>query len=245
MGSVAKHVFLVTDPTKLEATVRTAFEIARTGRPGPVVVDIPKDVQNWRGAFHGTGRLPVSGYRHRMNRLMRSALSDAQCAEFFAMLGEAQRPLIYAGGGVIHSDGAAALREFAHRVRHPGRDDADGPRRVRHDASAVDAHARHARRGVRQLRRRRLRLPVRARRALRRSRRRQSAEVRAERAAHRADRHRRFRDQQGEAGRAGSHVGLLPEALRALLALRAAQRLQARLVRLARALRGAATRRTR
>ena len=113
MGSVAKHVFLVTDPAKLEATLRTAFEIARTGRPGPVVIDIPKDVQNWRGEFHGAGRLPVSGYRHRMNRLMRSVVSDAQCAEFFAMLGEAQRPLIYAGGGVIRSDGAASLREFA------------------------------------------------------------------------------------------------------------------------------------
>jgi thiamine pyrophosphate-dependent acetolactate synthase large subunit-like protein len=73
----------------------------------------PKDVQNWRGEFHGTGRLPVSGYRHRMNRLMRSVVADAQCAEFFAMLGEAQRPLIYAGGGVVRSDGAAALREFS------------------------------------------------------------------------------------------------------------------------------------
>src|SRR5688572_4780659 len=113
MGSVAKHVFLVTDPTKLEATIRTAFEIARTGRPGPVVIDIPKDVQNWRGPFKGAGRLPVSGYRHRMNRLMRSVLSDTQCAEFFAMLGEAKRPLIYAGGGVVHSGGAPALRELA------------------------------------------------------------------------------------------------------------------------------------
>src|SRR5690606_12788250 len=53
MGSVAKHVFLVTDPARLEATVRTAFEIARTGRPGPVVIDVPKDVQNWRGVFQG------------------------------------------------------------------------------------------------------------------------------------------------------------------------------------------------
>ena len=53
MGAVAKHIFLVTDPMKLEATVRTAFEIARTGRPGPVVVDVPKDVQNWEGLFHG------------------------------------------------------------------------------------------------------------------------------------------------------------------------------------------------
>ena len=47
MGAVAKHVFLVTDASKLEATMRSAFELARTGRPGPVVVDIPKDVQNW------------------------------------------------------------------------------------------------------------------------------------------------------------------------------------------------------
>ena len=41
MGAVAKHIFLVTDPTKLERTVRTAFDIARSGRPGPVVVDVP------------------------------------------------------------------------------------------------------------------------------------------------------------------------------------------------------------
>src|SRR5512142_2787935 len=45
MAACAKHVFLVTDAAKLEATVRSAFEIARSGRPGPVVVDIPKDVQ--------------------------------------------------------------------------------------------------------------------------------------------------------------------------------------------------------
>ena len=119
MGSVAKHIFLVTDATKLEATVRTAFEIARTGRPGPVVIDIPKDVQNWRGTFQGTGRLPIPGFRHRMNRLVRNSLSETQSAEFFSMLGEAKRPLIYAGGGVIHSGGAQALREFVSEYRIP------------------------------------------------------------------------------------------------------------------------------
>jgi acetolactate synthase-1/2/3 large subunit len=119
MGAVAKHVFLVTDPTKLEATVRTAFEIARTGRPGPVVLDVPKDVQNWKGVFHGSGRLPIPGYRQRMNRLEASKLPEAACADFFAALGAAKRPLIYAGGGVINGSASHALREFSKEFQVP------------------------------------------------------------------------------------------------------------------------------
>jgi len=119
MGAVAKHVFLVTDPAKLEATVRTAFEIARTGRPGPVVLDVPKDVQNWKGVFHGSGRLPIPGYRQRMNRLEANKLPDAACAPFFAALAVAKRPMIYAGGGVINAGAAHALREFARQLQLP------------------------------------------------------------------------------------------------------------------------------
>ncbi|MET0658479.1 MAG: thiamine pyrophosphate-binding protein, partial [Steroidobacteraceae bacterium] len=119
MGSVAKHVLLVTDPTKLEASVRTAFEIARTGRPGPVVIDVPKDVQNWSGTFQGSGRLPVTGYRHRMNRLFRESLPEQKCEEFFALLSQAKRPLIYAGGGVIQSGAVAALLEFVTATNVP------------------------------------------------------------------------------------------------------------------------------
>ena len=119
MGAVAKHCFLVTDPTRLEATIRTAFEIARTGRPGPVVVDVPKDVQTWQGVFRGEGHLDVRGYRHRMNAVRRSALRDEACADFFAMLGESRRPLIYAGGGVIHGEASEALRRFAGELGIP------------------------------------------------------------------------------------------------------------------------------
>jgi acetolactate synthase-1/2/3 large subunit len=119
MGAVAKHVFLVTDPTKLEATVRTAFEIARTGRPGPVVLDIPKDVQNWKGVFHGSGRLPIPGYRQRMNRLEAARLPEAACATFFAALAKAERPLIYAGGGVINAGASQVLREFSRQFQIP------------------------------------------------------------------------------------------------------------------------------
>jgi acetolactate synthase-1/2/3 large subunit len=113
MGAVAKHIFLVTDPTKLEATVRTAFEIARTGRPGPVVVDVPKDVQNWEGTFVGGGMLPIPGYRRRMNELASRVIDTGESARFFEMLGEAQRPLIYAGGGVINANASEALTELS------------------------------------------------------------------------------------------------------------------------------------
>ena len=119
MGAVAKHVFLITDPTKLEATVRTAFEIARTGRPGPVVLDVPKDVQNWKGVFHGSGRLGIPGYRQRMNRLEAAKLPEPACEAFFAALGAANRPLIYAGGGVINGTAAEALRRFSSEFRIP------------------------------------------------------------------------------------------------------------------------------
>jgi acetolactate synthase-1/2/3 large subunit len=119
MGAVAKHVFLITDPAKLEATVRTAFEIARTGRPGPVVLDVPKDVQNWQGVFKGSGRLPVPGYRQRMNRLEAAKLPQTACADFFKALSAADRPLIYAGGGVINGGAAYVLREFSKEFRIP------------------------------------------------------------------------------------------------------------------------------
>jgi acetolactate synthase-1/2/3 large subunit len=119
MGSVAKHVFLVTDPTKLEATVRTAFEIARSGRPGPVVVDLPKDVQNWAGSYRGAGTLAIPGYRRRTAELQASVLASAQAASFVDLLSESHRPLIYAGGGVINGSASQALREFSETLQIP------------------------------------------------------------------------------------------------------------------------------
>jgi acetolactate synthase-1/2/3 large subunit len=113
MGPCAKHVFLVTDPTKLEATVRTAFEIARTGRPGPVVVDIPKDVQNWSGTYQGDGVLPLPGYRARLAQVRDSVLTQAKLEEFAALLNTAQKPLLYVGGGAIHAEASVAVTAFA------------------------------------------------------------------------------------------------------------------------------------
>ena len=113
MGPCAKHVFLVTDASQLEATMRTAFEIARTGRPGPVVVDIPKDVQNWSGVFQGQGVLPIPGYRQRLAAVRGNRLDEAKKRQFADLLRGAKRPLVYAGGGVIHGEASAALTAFA------------------------------------------------------------------------------------------------------------------------------------
>lgn len=112
MGACAKHVFLVTDAEQLEATLRAAFEIARSGRPGPVVVDIPKDVQNAGLRFDGASRLPIPGYRARLRAVENARLGDDDCAAFFAALVQARRPLIYAGGGVIAAGAASALAAF-------------------------------------------------------------------------------------------------------------------------------------
>ena len=119
MGAIAKHVFLITDPTRLEATMRAAFELARTGRPGPVVVDIPKDVQNWEGEFRGSGTLPLTGYRNRLQEVMGNQLSDDACERLYTMLAESSRPLIYAGGGVINGNATKAMRHFANAYGIP------------------------------------------------------------------------------------------------------------------------------
>jgi len=119
MGAVAKHVFLVTEPLQLEATMRTAFDLARTGRPGPVVIDIPKDVQNWEGEFTGGGSLPLTGYRNRLRAVTDNRLNDDACERFYEMLAESERPLIYAGGGVINSNATKAMRHFANAYGIP------------------------------------------------------------------------------------------------------------------------------
>ncbi len=119
MSACAKRTFLVLDPEELEATVRTAFEIARSDRPGPVVLDIPKDVQNWKGTFRGEGLLELRGYRERMQALYGSQMPEAKSAAFFDILRKSQRPLIYAGGGVIKSDAARDLKRFATTFQIP------------------------------------------------------------------------------------------------------------------------------
>jgi acetolactate synthase I/II/III large subunit len=119
MSACAKHVFLIKNPEELEETVRTAFHIARSGRPGPVVLDIPKDVQNYVGKFKGVGMLNLHGWYNRVQTIQDAHVSKEAAAEFFKLLGRCERPLIYAGGGVINSEASEELRAFARKFKIP------------------------------------------------------------------------------------------------------------------------------
>jgi acetolactate synthase I/II/III large subunit len=119
MAPCAKHVFLLTDETKIEETIRTAFDIARTGRPGPVVIDIPKDVQLAEGVFKGQGLLTLHGYKERVEAIENASIQPHEAEAFWKLLSASEKPLIYAGGGVINGDAAAELRAFASRFGIP------------------------------------------------------------------------------------------------------------------------------
>jgi acetolactate synthase-1/2/3 large subunit len=92
-----KHNYLVKDPAELAATIDEAFEIATTGRPGPVVVDIPKNVQVATAPMSDVPAQRPKRYRPRT-----TAATD-EIAEAIALLAKAERPILYTGGGVINS----------------------------------------------------------------------------------------------------------------------------------------------
>ncbi|MGX7895385.1 biosynthetic-type acetolactate synthase large subunit [Tsuneonella sp. HG222] len=110
-----KHNYLVKDPAELAATIDEAFEIAMTGRPGPVVVDIPKNVQVATAALHDG---PVQRPKRYNPRTEGSSDEIARAVE---MLAQAQAPVFYTGGGVINSGPRASvlLRELQQRTGAP------------------------------------------------------------------------------------------------------------------------------
>ncbi|WP_324827524.1 biosynthetic-type acetolactate synthase large subunit [Qipengyuania zhejiangensis] len=99
-----KHNYLVKDPARLRATVEEAFRIATTGRPGPVVVDIPKDVQIALAEWNEQDTAPLPSHRYQP-RMVGAADEISEAVE---MLAAAERPIFYTGGGVINAGPRAA-----------------------------------------------------------------------------------------------------------------------------------------
>ncbi len=110
---IVKHNFLVKDVRDLALTMKKAFHIARTGRPGPVVVDVPKDVSLKTCAFHYPDKVEMRSY----NPVRKG--HGGQIRKAVQLLMGAKRPYIYTGGGVILGNASAELRELVDLVGAP------------------------------------------------------------------------------------------------------------------------------
>ncbi len=107
---ITKHGFIVKDVNELADTIRKAFKIARTGRPGPVLVDITKDVTANKCEFEPMKPETVEA----QNRYTEEDINTA-----IKLIQESEKPFIYLGGGAIISDAAAQVKEFAEKVGAP------------------------------------------------------------------------------------------------------------------------------
>ncbi len=108
-----KHNFLVKDVKDLAITLKKAFYLAKSGRPGPVLVDIPKDISNQKVEFDYPATVNIRSYHPQkqgdVSQIKRAAL----------LLIEAKRPMIYAGGGVVLADASRQLTELVHLLGAP------------------------------------------------------------------------------------------------------------------------------
>lgn len=110
---ITKHNYLVKDVDELEHVIREAFHVATSGRPGPVLVDLPKDMLNTEGRYSGLKKISMPNY----NPVTQGHKSQIQKAA--KLLSEAKKPLIYAGGGAILGEAWDELTAMAERLNIP------------------------------------------------------------------------------------------------------------------------------
>jgi acetolactate synthase I/II/III large subunit len=110
---ITKHSWMVTDPADIPRVIREAFHIASTGRPGPVLVDLPKDVLIKEADFVWPEEIDLPGYKPTTKGNVK------QVREAVKLIMAAERPVIYAGGGIIRADASAELRKLAETGRLP------------------------------------------------------------------------------------------------------------------------------
>ncbi len=108
-----KHNYLVKDVNDLARVIKEAFYLARTGRPGPVLIDLPKDVVQATTEFRYPKQIELTGYRPTVEAHM------GQVKRAVQMLRKCKKPVIYAGGGVIAAEASEELTKFARLVKAP------------------------------------------------------------------------------------------------------------------------------
>jgi acetolactate synthase-1/2/3 large subunit len=110
---IVKHSIMIQSPQELPRAIHEAFHIARTGRPGPVLVDIPMDLSRAEIDYEPVSEVHLPGYQPRVEG------NQKQIRQAAKALAAAQRPVIYAGGGVVNAEGSEELIEFARSDRFP------------------------------------------------------------------------------------------------------------------------------
>ena len=108
-----KHNFMVRDIESMAETISKAFYIATTGRPGPVVVDIPKDVTADKAIYKPAGKVEMRSYKPKITGHSR------QIRRAVEVLLQAEKPVIYSGGGIVLGNASEALREFTRLMKFP------------------------------------------------------------------------------------------------------------------------------
>ncbi len=108
-----KHNYLVTRVDELPDVIAEAFHLAATGRPGPVLVDIPKDILNATMTWHRPGEIDLPGYKPSVKGHPKQVKAAVE------MIHRSQRPVLYAGGGIIKAEASEALRHFAEQANVP------------------------------------------------------------------------------------------------------------------------------
>ncbi|MFA5562830.1 MAG: biosynthetic-type acetolactate synthase large subunit, partial [Candidatus Caldatribacteriota bacterium] len=110
---ITKNNYLVMDVKNLASTIKEAFYLARTGRPGPVLIDLPKDVQNAKTEFNYPEKSRYSGYHPTLKGNLNQIKKAAKAIQ------ESKKPVIYAGGGIIASNAAKELKNFVDKTNIP------------------------------------------------------------------------------------------------------------------------------
>ena len=113
-ADAAKKVILVNEFHNVEEVIKDAYFFAKSGKPGPVVIDFPFDIQKADGVYHG-----IDPDRFRDKYDEERHLGENQCKQFFDLLQKAKRPLLYIGGGLNTTEGSERIRAFNRRYKVP------------------------------------------------------------------------------------------------------------------------------